>query len=87
LQDALGSWHDWLTLTQTATDRLGDVSESSLVAVLHNVTRGKFRHAVNAVTAVKGESHAPQPHGVELQDVRKTIRKDAGMERRGSAAA
>ena len=87
LQDALGCWHDWLTLTQTATDRLGDVRESSLVAVLHNVTRGKFRHAVSAVTAAKGESHAPQPRGAELQDVRKTIRKDAGMERRGSAAA
>jgi len=87
LQDALGSWHDWLTLTQTAADRLGDVSESSLVAVLHNVTRGKFRHAVSAVTAAKGESNAPQPRGAELQDVRKTIRKDAGMEERSGAAA
>jgi CHAD domain-containing protein len=87
LQDALGSWHDWLTLTQTAADRLGDVSESSLVAVLHNVTRGKFRHAVSAVTAAKGESHAPQPRGVELQDVSKNIRKDAGVERRSGAAA
>src|SRR5579872_27891 len=25
LQDALGNWHDWLTLTQTAAKRLGDV--------------------------------------------------------------
>ena len=87
LQDSLGSWHDWLTLTQTAAQRLGDVSESSLVAVLHNVTRGKFRHAVSAVTAAKGESHAARSHGAELQDVRKTIRKDPGMERRSSAAA
>jgi hypothetical protein len=87
LQDALGSWHDWLTLTQTAAERLGDVNESSLVAVLHNVTRGKFRHAVSAVTAAKSESHVTQPRGTELQDIRKTIRKDAGMERRSSAAA
>jgi CHAD domain-containing protein len=87
LQDALGSWHDWLTLTQTAAERLGDISESSLVAVLHNVTRGKFRHAVSAVTAAKGESHAPQPRDAELQDARKTIRKDAGMERRSGVAA
>lgn len=87
LQDSLGSWHDWLTLTQTAAERLGDVRESSLVAVLHNVTRGKFRHAVSAVIAAKDESHAPQPHGAELQDLRKTIRKDAGTERRSGAAA
>jgi CHAD domain-containing protein len=87
LQDSLGSWHDWLTLTQTAAERLGDVNESSLVAVLHNVTRGKFRHAVSAVTAAKSESHATPPRGAELQDVRKTIRKDAGMEPRSSAAA
>jgi CHAD domain-containing protein len=87
LQDSLGSWHDWLTLTQTAAERLGDVNESSLVAVLHNVTRGKFRHAVSAVTAAKSESHATPPIGAELQDVRKTIGKDAGMERRSSAAA
>ena len=87
LQDSLGSWHDWLTLTQTAAERLGDVNESSLVAVLHNVTRGKFRHAVSAVTAAKSESHVTQPGGAELHDIRKTIRKDAGMERRSGAAA
>jgi CHAD domain-containing protein len=50
LQDALGNWHDWVTLTHTATDRLGDVSQSSLVALLHHVTRGKYRQAVSAVS-------------------------------------
>jgi hypothetical protein len=42
IQDALGDWHDWLTLTQSAAERLGDVRESSLVAALHNVTGAKF---------------------------------------------
>ena len=46
IQDALGDWHDWLTLTQTATEHLGEVRESPLVAELHNVTGAKFRHAV-----------------------------------------
>ncbi len=46
MQDALGDWHDWLTLTQTASKHLGDVRESPLVAELHNVTGAKFRHAV-----------------------------------------
>jgi CHAD domain-containing protein len=48
-QDALGGWHDWLLLTETAAKRLGDVGKSSLVAVLHNVTRAKFRRAVAAL--------------------------------------
>jgi CHAD domain-containing protein len=51
LQDAVGSWHDWLTLTHNAAERLGGVNQSSLVAVLYNVTGGKFRQAVAALSA------------------------------------
>jgi CHAD domain-containing protein len=51
LQDALGNWHDWLILTHTASERLGEINQSPLVAALHNVTRGKFRHAVAELTA------------------------------------
>jgi CHAD domain-containing protein len=50
LQDAVGDWHDWLTLTKSACENLGDVRESSLVAELHNVTGAKFRHAVSVLT-------------------------------------
>ncbi len=50
LQDALGNWHDWLILTEAAAKRLGDVNQSSLVALLHNITGGKFRQAVAAVS-------------------------------------
>ena len=49
LQDVLGHWHDWQLLTETAKRRLGEVSQSSLVAVLHNVTQGKFRQALKTV--------------------------------------
>jgi CHAD domain-containing protein len=49
--DALGDWHDWLTLTQSAAARLGDVRQSSLVAALHNVTGAKFRNAVTSLSA------------------------------------
>ena len=51
LQDALGDWHDWLTLTESAAKRLGDVRESSLVAALHNVTGAKYRNAVTSLSA------------------------------------
>ena len=51
MQDALGNWHDWQLLTETAKRRLGEVNQSSLVAVLHNVTQGKFRQAIRTVSA------------------------------------
>jgi CHAD domain-containing protein len=60
LQDALGGWHDWLTLTQAASDRFGDLRESALVAAVHNVTRGKFRLAVVAVAASSAIPGSPK---------------------------
>jgi CHAD domain-containing protein len=61
LQDILGNWHDWETLTHTAAERLGNVNESSLVAVLHNVTGGKFRQAVAAIAASPALQAGPKP--------------------------
>jgi CHAD domain-containing protein len=51
LQDAIGNWHDWQALTHSATGRLGEVNQSSLVAALRNVTGGKFRNAIAALSA------------------------------------
>jgi CHAD domain-containing protein len=59
LQDALGNWHDWHTLTQTASEHLGELNQSSLVAALHNVTRGKFRQASTALSAARKASAGP----------------------------
>jgi CHAD domain-containing protein len=61
LQDAIGNWHDWLTLTETATRRLGGVNESSLVAALHNVTGAKFRNAAVALAASTAIEKAAKP--------------------------
>lgn len=61
LQDALGSWHDWMTLTRTAARHLGEIEQSSLVAALHNVTRVKFRHAVAALSMLAAGSVAGSP--------------------------
>lgn len=58
IQDALGDWHDWLTLTQAARKQLGEVRESSLVAELHNVTGAKFRHAVAVLTQMRTKPNA-----------------------------
>lgn len=61
LQDAVGNWHDWFTLTQAASKKLGDVNQSSLVAVLHNVTGSKFRYAVATLPAAPGDPAKTAP--------------------------
>ncbi len=58
LQDALGDWHDWLTLTQTAKHQLGDLRESPLVAELHNVTGAKYRRAIAILTHSRSKPSA-----------------------------
>jgi CHAD domain-containing protein len=85
LQDALGHWHDWLTLTHTAEERLGDVTQSSLVAVLHNVTRSKFRQAVAAVSAT--QAIRPATSAVEMGHSRKSAAKNPKPAERSGAAA
>jgi CHAD domain-containing protein len=62
IQDALGDWHDWLTLTQTAIKDLGDVRESPLVAELHNVTGAKYRHAVAVLSSTRSKLKADFEH-------------------------
>lgn len=87
MQDALGNWHDWLMLTHTAIKRLGNVNESSLVAVLYNVTRGKFRHAVTALTTAKTEPADRKRKIVEVPLAAAVSRQDPMLEQRNGAAA
>ena len=61
LQGVLGDWHDWLILTHTAGEHLGEVRESPLVAELHNVTGAKFRHAVAVLSNLRGARRAVKP--------------------------
>jgi len=49
MQDVVGDWHDWLTLTERAENLFGGVKDSSLVAAMRNLTRAKFREGVDAV--------------------------------------
>ncbi|MFZ3276369.1 MAG: CHAD domain-containing protein [Candidatus Sulfotelmatobacter sp.] len=81
IQDALGDWHDWLTLTQTASEHLGEVRESPLVAELHNVTGAKFRHAVAVLLPMRAKP-VPAPalepaHHTPAQVKEKTTRPAA----------
>jgi len=53
MQDVIGDWHDWLKLSQKAEELLGDVRDSSLVAMLQSVTQAKFRQSLNAVAEMR----------------------------------
>ena len=53
MQDVIGDWHDWLKLSEKAEKILGDVRDSSLVAMLRNVTQAKFRQSVEAVREIR----------------------------------
>ncbi|HYM77273.1 MAG TPA: CHAD domain-containing protein [Candidatus Dormibacteraeota bacterium] len=87
LQDALGHWHDWLTLTHTAVERLGDVNQSPLVAALTNVTRGKFRNAVAAVSfARSGQTSLPREPAILERSRKLDAKKPARMGGSGAAA-
>ncbi len=53
-QDAIGEWHDVLKLKEKAEQRFGSVHDSAMVSVLQNVSRARFRRAVNALLAALG---------------------------------
>jgi CHAD domain-containing protein len=73
MQDALGNWHDWQLLTETARQRLGEVNQSSLVALLHNVTQGKFRQAVRTVSAPESVRGAVQAMPSDAKSTKKPL--------------
>ena len=75
VQDALGDWHDWLTLTRTASKHLGEVRDSSLVAELHNVTGAKFRNAVAKLSQIrpKAVSDSKPPTQVSTRTPAKAV--------------
>lgn len=54
MQDSLGEWHDWLSLSETVANIAVNGSNTALLAALQNITRSKFRDAVRVV----GETRA-----------------------------
>jgi CHAD domain-containing protein len=64
MQDALGDWHDWLLLRQTAEKILGARQDSPLLSALRNVTGAKFRHALQVVSEVRA-TFLPKPRTPE----------------------
>ena len=87
LQDAVGNWHDWLTLTESAVKRLGDVNQSSLVAALHHVTGGKFRNAVAALSSSPTLQKVTKPADASSGPTRKMSTKSPTLIEQTQSAA
>jgi CHAD domain-containing protein len=64
MQDVIGDWHDWVQLAERAETLFGGVQESPLVAVLRNVTRAKFRQAVNTLAETRAALTAKKPASI-----------------------
>ncbi len=77
MQDALGEWHDWLTLNTTVSKLLPDNINSPLLAAIRNITRAKYWVAIQAVSTAKANLLGPAS----------TETKVAGPERRSAASA
>jgi CHAD domain-containing protein len=79
MQDVIGDWHDWVQLADKAEKLFGGVQDSALVAALRNITRAKFREAVNTLTETRAALAGKKPVSV--------ISTGREPSRQGSAAA
>ena len=88
LQDAIGNWHDWMTLTNAATEQIGDINQSSLVALLHNVTGGKYRQAISALSSSPTVQAKPKSALAAAKRLKKqTVAPFAALGQRAKPAA
>jgi hypothetical protein len=76
MQDVIGDWHDWLKLANKAGKLFGGVRESPLVAALQNVTRAKFRHAVDALSEARTGLASKKPATIDSAAGRRESRHD-----------
>jgi hypothetical protein len=78
MQDAIGDWHDWAQLAARTEKQFGGVQDSALVAALRNVTRAKFRHAVNTLMETRATLVGKKPALVTTLGHRPSRQSSAG---------
>jgi CHAD domain-containing protein len=74
MQDVIGDWHDWVQLADKAEKLFGGVQDSALVSALRNITRAKFRQAVNTLTETRTALAGKKPVSV-MPSVREPLRQ------------
>jgi CHAD domain-containing protein len=52
VQDAIGDWHDWQVLQESAAEELSDLRASALVSILQNIVGAKFASAMRTTAKV-----------------------------------
>jgi CHAD domain-containing protein len=77
-QDAVGEWHDVLKLKERAEQRFGSAHDSALVSVLQNISRARFRRAVNALLGALGALSELQ-RGSEPAQLHKSVASDSQL--------
>jgi CHAD domain-containing protein len=59
VQDAIGDWHDWLKLSEKASQFFQDAPGSGLLSTLRAITRNKFLQAADALARARSERVSP----------------------------
>ena len=77
MQDVIGDWHDWVQLADRAEELFGGVQDSALVSALRNITRAKFRQAVNTLTETRAALAGKKPISV-MPSSREPSRQGSG---------
>ena len=77
MQDVIGDWHDWAQLADKAEKLFGGVQDSALVSALRNITRAKFRQAVNTLTETRAALAGKKPVSVMTPAERRRDKRPA----------
>lgn len=74
IQDSVGTWHDWMTLTATAEKVLFHSGQVPLLSALRTATRSKYLEALRVTTEAKQallEIRGPSTPAVESREHRR----------------
>src|SRR6185369_7659108 len=77
MQDVIDDGHVWVQLADRAEELFGGVQDSALVSALRNITRAKFRQAVNTLTETRAALAGKKPISV-MPSSREPSRQGSG---------
>jgi CHAD domain-containing protein len=76
-QDAIGNWHDWLTLSEAAEEALNNYVSSGILMQLRSLTTSAFSTAIQSVTELLSAEAAPQKKSPGSTSARSRARRTA----------
>jgi CHAD domain-containing protein len=76
-QDAIGDWHDWLTLSEAAEEALNNYVSSGMLMQLRSLTTSAFSTAIQSVTELLSSVSAPEKKTPRSASARPRITRTA----------